>query len=340
MKVKSLMGVFTLTGILLATSCSTKDEQNAAGNEKVKVQVATVNAQDVEQLGTFTASVEAETTNNIAPQMSARIKKVYVEVGDYVSKGQKLADMDAMNLNQTRLQMENDKTEFNRVDELYKVGGISRSSWDAKKLAYELSKESYENLLENTSLRSPISGIVTKRNYDSGDMYGMGEPLYVVEQIRPVKLMVHVSEALFNQVKKGMEVAVTFDVHGEEVFTGTVSLVHPSIDPGTRTFPVEIKIKNTDERIRPGMFARVTFNYGTTNRVMVPDAAVMKQTGSADRFVYTCTDNSTVNYQKVILGRLIGDRYEVISGLDDGETVVTTGQNRLNNGTEIEIVNK
>lgn len=335
---KSFSGIITLIAILSLTGCKDKGQVVETPQEKVKLQAVAVTSRPVDQLGTFTGTVEAEIVNNIAPQTPMRIKKVYVEVGDHVQAGQKLVEMDAVNLNQTRLQMENDKTEFERVDELYKVGGISKSTWDARKLAYEISQSTYQNLLENTMLTSPISGLVTKRYYDSGDMFNGGTPIYVVEQIRPVKLMVNVSEVLLTRVKKGMEVEVKLDVYGNESFQGIVKLIHPSIDPSTRTFPIEIQIKNTDERILPGMFARITFNYGTENRVMVPDRAVVKQSGSADRYVYVCRDGASY-YRKIITGQLLGDEYEVIEGLQPGEVVAITAQNRLNNGTEIEIVN-
>lgn len=338
MKMRKLTGITPLVVMLLLTACSNKNQVTETPQEKIKVQAMTVTARQVDQLGTFTGTVEAEIVNNIAPQTPMRIKKVYVEVGDHVRAGQKLAEMDAVNLNQTRLQMENDKTEFERVDELYKVGGISKSTWDSKKLAYEISKSTYENLLENTFLTSPISGLVTKRNYDSGDMYGGGTPIYVVEQIQPVKLMVNVSEVLLTKVKKGMDVEVKLDVFGSEIFQGTIKLIHPSIDPSTRTFPVEIQIRNADERILPGMFARITFNYGSENRVMVPDRAIIKQTGSSDRFVYVCKDGTSY-YRKVTTGQLIGNEYEILEGLESGEVVAITALNRLNNGTEIEIIN-
>lgn len=335
---KKSSGIAPIVTLLLLTGCNNNNQVVETPQEKVKVQAVTVFASQVDQLGTFTGTIEAEIVNNIAPQNSMRIKKVYVEVGDHVRAGQKLAEMDAVNLNQTRLQMENDRTEFERVDQLYTVGGISKSTWDARKLAFEISKSTYENLQENTILTSPINGIVTKRYYDSGDMYNGGTPIYVVEQIRPVKLMVNTSEMLFPKIKKGMEVDVKLDVYGEQVFKGTVKLIHPSIDPDTRTFPVEIQINNADERILPGMFARATFNYGSENRVLVPDRAIIKQTGSADRFVYTIEDGNSY-YRKVSLGQLIGNEYEVIEGLKSGEIVATTSLNKLNNGTEVEIVN-
>lgn len=325
--------------LLLITSCKQKQEQSQMEeDQRVRVQVDTLVSAPVDQIGIFTATVEAEVTNNIAPQMAVRIVKTFVEVGDHVVKGQKLAEMDLVNLNQTKLQMENDKMQFERTDRLYKSGGVSKAEWEARKLAYELSTASYQNLLENTYLTSPISGIVTKRNYDSGDMYGMGMPLYVVEQIRPVKLVVHVSEALFTRIKKGMEVDVSFDTYEDEVFKGSVVLIHPSIDPATRTFPVEVKIPNNNEKIIPGMFARVTFNYGSRQRVLIPDKAIQKQSGSADNFVYVIK-NSKAEYRKITYGRRIGDEFEVLDGLAEGEVVVLTGQSRLDNGVSVEIIN-
>lgn len=342
MDIKNALGIIPITAALLLCSCGSGTQNSNTGADevaKVKVQVATATTRLVEQQGTFTATVQAETTNNIAPQSAGRIKRIYVEVGDHVTKGQKLVEMDAANLQQTTLQLENTKIEFERIDELYKVGGTSKSAWDAQKLAYDVAKTSYDNLQENTTLVSPISGIVTKRSYDSGDMYSMGDPIYVVEQIRPVKLIVNVSEGLFTRVKKGMEVDITLDVYGDEKFRGTVTLVYPTIDSETRTFPVELKINNADERVRPGMFARVMFTYGSEDRVVVPDRAVLKQAGAADRYVFVCK-NGVAEYRKVELGRLMGDQYEVISGINDKDVVAITGQSRLNDGTPIEIVNQ
>ncbi len=336
---KLYAGVCTLAVTVLFSGCNSNQNENTdkQTNNKVKVEISTVHTAPVEQLNTFTATVEAEVSNNISPQASMRISNIFVEVGDRVVKGQKLAEMDAVNLKQAKLQLENSELEFKRVDELYKIGGTSRSNWDARKLDYDLALENYNNLLENTILTSPISGIVMKRNYDKGDMYSMQEPLYVVEQIRPVKIIVNVSEALFTHVKKGMEVDVKLDVFGDENFKGVISLVHPSIDASTRTFPVEIKINNHDERIRPGMFARATFTQGTEERVLVPDLAVLKQSGSADKYVYTVSDGKA-QYCLIETGRRIGDKFEVISGLQSGQTVVTAGHARLHSGTEVEII--
>ena len=319
-------------------SCTGGKDKAAAEHVDAKpiVKLADVKARPVDQIQDYTATVEAEVKNNIAPSSPVRIDQIFVEVGDRVSKGQKLVQMDAANLKQTKLQLDNQEIEFNRIDELYKVGGASKSEWDASKMQLDVKQTAYKNLLENTSLQSPINGVVTARNYDNGDMYSGGEPVLVVEQITPVKLLINVSETYFTQVKKGAPVAVKLDVYGDEPFEGYISLVYPTVDPNTRTFPVEIKLSNKDQRVRPGMFARATLNFGSKDNVVVPDLAIVKQSGSGDRYVYVYKDGK-VTYNKVELGRRMGAEYELISGVPDNSQVVIAGQTKLVNGMEVEV---
>ena len=338
---------FQLAALLVAAmlgSCSGGEEKKAETAaaetviEKPTVKLATVTSRDVEQLGEYTATVEAEAKNSIAPTSPGRISKIFVEVGDYVRKGQKLVQMDAANLTQLKLQLDNQEKEFNRVDELYKVGGASKAEWDAAKTNLDVRRSSYENLLENTQLVSPLNGVVTARNFDNGDLYSSTQtPVLVVEQIAPVKLMVNVSEPNFPKVTKGMAVKVKLDVYEGEEFDGKVSLVYPTIDAATHTFPVEITLANANQRVRPGMFARVTMNFGSKNHVVVPDMAIVKRAGSGDRYVYVY-NNGKVSYNKVELGRRMGTEYELVSGVDNNSQVVIAGQTRLADGVEVEVI--
>ena len=337
---------FQMAALLVAAvlgACSGGEEKKAETAaetvvEKPAVKLATVTSRDVEQVGEYTATVEAEAKNSIAPTAPGRISKIFVEVGDFVRKGQKLVQMDAANLTQLKLQLDNQEKEFKRVDELYKVGGASKSEWDAAKTNYDVRLSSYENLLENTQLVSPLDGIVTERRFDDGNLYSSSDkPILVVQQITPVKLMVNVSEPNFPKVKKGMPVKVKLDVYENEEFEGKVSLVYPTIDPATHTFPVEVILANANQRVRPGMFARVTMSFGTKNHVVVPDMAVVKRAGSGDRFVYVY-NNGKVSYNKVELGRRMGTEYELISGVDNNSQVVVAGQTRLADGVEVEVI--
>ena len=322
--------------ILLMSACTESKDKKGVDviSEKPRVKLATVTARQVDQILEYTATVEAEVKNNIAPASPVRIDHIYVEVGDKVSKGQKLVQMDAASLKQLKLQLDNQEIEFRRLDELYKVGGVSKSEWDASKMSLDVKKTSYRNLLENTSLLSPISGIITARNYDNGDMYNGNTPVLVVEQIVPVKLLINISENYFSKIKKGSPVKVKFDVFEGEAFNGKISLIYPTINAATRTFPVELVLDNKDMKVRPGMFARVEVNFGSENHVVVPDLAVVKQAGSGDRYVFVY-EKGKVRYQKVELGSRMGSEYELISGVDNNSQVVVAGHARLVNGTEV-----
>lgn len=335
---KRSIQLIALLAVAVLGACSGEKEKAAAEkvDEKPRVKLADVKARPVEQIHEYTATVEAEVKNNIAPSTPVRIDRILVEVGDRVSKGQKLVSMDEATLKQTEFQLENQKIEFNRLDELYKVGGASKSEWDAAKMALDVKQSAYDNLLENTSLLSPINGVVTARNYDNGDMYSGGDPVLVVEQITPVKLLINVSEGYFTKVKKGAPVAVKVDVYGEEEFEGKISIVYPTVNPNTRTFPVEIKLDNRDQKVRPGMFARATLNFGTQDHVVVPDLAIVKRAGSGDRYVYVYKDGK-VSYNKVQLGRRMDTEYELLSGVDNNSQVVVAGQSKLADGVEVDV---
>ena len=330
--------VILLSFVVLLASCgrTSKENQQTAAADNIKVRVQQVTAQDVEQLYVYTAIVQAEAVNNIAPTIAGRIDQILVEVGDFVKKGQKLVQMDASNLTQAKTQLDNLQVTFNRIDGLYKVGGVSKADWDAQKTALDVAKTSYENLLENTQLLSPLDGVITMRNYDSGDIY-TGNPVLQVQQIKPVKMNINVSEKQYTQVKKGQTAKVKIDVFEDEEFTGKVNLIYPTIDSRTHTFPVEVTLPNASQKVRPGMYARVTMNFGTAKHVVVPDVAIVKQQGSGDRYVYVYKDG-VVSYNKVEIGRRMDNKYELISGVEDGDLVVITSQSKLNNGMKVEVV--
>ena len=343
MKMNLFVRSLLIGGVCVASvACGSKKSAEVAEQpaEVVKptVTTAVVNIQDVDMQSVFMGNVEGYAVNNITPQQPRRITRVLVDVGDRVSAGQKVAELDNSSLAQAKAQYENAKTSFERSDELYKFGGESKAAWESVKTQYEVAKLTYENLLENTTLVSPISGVITARNYDNGDMVG-GQPIFVVQQISPAKVIINVSENLYSYLKKGMPVSIELDALPEQTFEGKIHRITPSIDAATHTFPVEIIIPNGKEQIKPGMYARVTMKYGTRPNVVVPDRAVVKMLGSGDRFIYVYKADGTVSYQKVELGRRMNDKYEILSGIADGDEVVVTGQAALKDGMAVERAN-
>lgn len=333
--INKLMSVACASALLF--SCSGKQEQAATVAEELPlVTIEKVSEEDVPQIVSYTATVEPFKTNNISASSSNRIKSILVDVGSTVAAGQTVAVLDAVYIDQQEIRIANMKREYDRAVELLNIGGGTQQSVDQLKTEYDAAVRSLKNMKENVTLISPISGVVTVRNYDPGDMTGQ-LPILTVEQQNPVKVMVNISEQDYTKVKKGMKVKVTLDVYGDEEFEGTVYLVHPTVDSSTRTFTVEVTLPNSNSRIRTGMFARVEFNYGTMRHVVVPDRAVVKQSGSGNKYVYVYKDGK-VSYNQVQLGQRLGTRYELLSGVENNSDVVITGQTRLADGARVEIM--
>ncbi len=333
----------TLSAAVIASACSSKEKESAeaAGNiheeELPVVEIQSVYDQQVPQINEYTATVEAFKTNNISTSTPNRIKDILVDVGSRVSKGQRVVVLDDVNIEQLRVRLENSKREYDRALRLLEIGGGTQQTVDQLKTELDATNRQYANLMENTVLVSPISGVVTQRNYDPGDMTGT-QPILTIEQMQPVKVMVNISESDFTKIRQGKKVQVKCDVYGDETFSGTVHLIHPSIDSATRTFVTEITIANADNRIRPGMFARVFIDFGTQEHVVVPDRAVVKQSGSGNKYIYVYNPRTgTVSYNKVELGRRIDNTYEVLSGVNNGDAVVIAGQSRLADGVKVNL---
>lgn len=324
---------------LAMTACSGGEEKKVEASVAEVlpvVKIEKVYAEEVPQIISYTATVEPFKTNNITANTANRIKEIKVDVGYNVVAGQELVILDNVNVEQLEVRIANQEREYNRAVQLLEIGGGTQQVVDQLKTELEASKRSLRNMKENMVLTSPISGVVTARNYESGDMVGSNATILTIENMRPVKIIVNVSESEFPKIKKGMKVNVKLDTYGDETFNGTVYLIHPTIDPATRTFKVEITVPNSDGRIHSGMFARVDINYGTASHVVVPDRAVVKQTGSGVRYVYTY-ENGKVTYKEVELGQRLDNRYELLSGLENNVDVVVSGQTRLGDGMSVQL---
>jgi len=347
MKTKNLNKLVLLLGLIILFSCGKKDAETADGTktenpatpkDAIKVNTAIARLQAVEQNAIYTANVQADVINKITPAIPGRIEKIFVEIGDRVGRGQVLVQMESSNLQQQRTQLANLQRDYDRYNELLKVGGIAQQQVDQIKTQIDMLTAVIINIEDNTQLKSPISGVVTARNYDNGDVFTQ-LPILTVQQLNPLKAILNVSESYFSKVKLGMPVKINLEVYPGEEFTGKVSLIYPTIDAATHTFGVEVTINNPNLRVRPGMFGRVTLNFGAIENIVVPDMAVQKQAGANDKYVFI-VKNGIARYRKVELGQRLGSDYEILSGLQDDDVVVTAGQTRLIDGSPVVVLNQ
>ena len=333
---KRIVYLVMAVSLIAMAACSKKTEKTASKDEAVQVKIETASMQEIDQIYDYTTTVDAAVKNYITSAGGTRIEKIWVEVGQKVRKGQKLVTMENTNLATAKAQQANLKTEVERMEALYKSGGISKQQLDQIKTQYDVSKRNIENLESNITLTSPISGVITLRNFDNGDVSG-SQPILQVMQISPVKLKFNINETFYSKIKLGMGIKAKVEVFGDEEFSGKISLIAPTIDPTTRTFMVEAQFTNGNQKLRPGMFGRVELNLGKAEKVIVSDKAIVKQNGTNSKYVYVEKDG-VVSYRLVELGRRMGDRYELLSGVNNGENVVITGQSRLVDGKKVIIV--
>ncbi|MBO5771417.1 MAG: efflux RND transporter periplasmic adaptor subunit [Alistipes sp.] len=325
-------------GVVLVSCDDTKSaqQQQVETSTSVLVKTAPATVQTVSQTEVFTANIEPYKKNYITPAVQGvRIDRILVDVGDRVKKGQLLVEMDPTNYNQQLVNLQNARDTYERTKKVFEVGGVSQQQLDQAANALSIQEEVAANLKKNISLLSPISGVITARNDEAGNLFS-NQPILQVMQIDKLKVTVNISEQFYSAVKVGTPVSLAVDVFPGESFDGKVTLVYPAMDAATRTFTVEVTIPNAKERLRPGMFSRSTINMGDRESVMISDVAVSRQVGTSERYVFV--EKGGVAERRVVrLGRQEGNLIEVLDGVEAGENVIVTGLSKLEQGTAVEV---
>ena len=321
----------------LLAACAEQKTQTAVEQPGVLTKAEPVVEATVELTEVFTSEIEPYKENDITPAASGvHIDRILVDVGDRVQAGQLLVTLDPTQYTQQLVQLKNAESDYNRLLPVYEAGGISTQQIEQAKAQLDVLREVVANLKRNIEYRSPLTGVVTARNAEAGDLLA-GQPILHVMQIDPLKVIVNISEQYLPFVKQGMPVDLKVDIFPDRTFEGRVSLIYPALDPATRTFRVEVKVPNADRTLRPGMFARTTFDMGHKQGVMVPDVAVQKQVGTAERYLYVLVGDSVAERRRVELGRQVGDRVDILSGVAPGERVAVTALSKLYDGAKVEL---
>ncbi|MFI3258677.1 MAG: efflux RND transporter periplasmic adaptor subunit [Rikenellaceae bacterium] len=331
------------SAIALITGCGA--EQSQEGQEssaetkevaKVATKSDTAKAETISLIERFTAEITAYRENNILPAANGvRVERIFFEVGDRVNEGDVVATLDPTMYNQHMIQVANLQADYDRLLPVYEAGGISRQTLDQAKTALDIQVEVARNMKKNIELISPITGFVTHRNMEEGDLFS-SQPILHIAQMDKLKVLIPISEQYFRSVKVGMDVTVEVDIYSGKSFKGEVSLIYPALDASTRTFTAEVTLHNDEMLLRPGMYGRTTFNMGRKAAILVEDVAVQKQYGSAEYFVYVIEDG-VARRRSVERGRQVGSKIDILSGLKAGEEVVATGFSRISDGTALEV---
>lgn len=340
-KMNRLFLTILVSGLAIAvTSCGAKgktEDQTTVETKIEKVKVETIQKQKVARTLDLSSTLEGYETMKVAPSLTGNIEHIYVEVGSYVGVGQMLVRMDQNKYNTAKLAFTNASIEFDRVKALKETNTVSQQTYDQAKLGYDQAKESLNFLTENTFVKARFPGVVSAKNYVDGELYS-GAPILVITQINQLKALVSIPESYFPLVKNGMTLNLTSEIYKDESFPATIETVYPTIDPSTHSFQAKLRIPNGTAKLRPGMFVRTTLEMGEVEALMVPYQAVLKLTGSNNRYIFI-NNNGVAKRVEVTLGQRFDEKVEIMSDkIKEGDQIIVVGQARLVDGSKLEIV--
>lgn len=323
-----------------------KEDEKVAEKDKkppVPVEVVSVTRGDIQQTYRTITTLEAENDAQVVARSTGLLQDILVEEGDLVRKGQLLAQLDVEQLSLEVAQLEATsnklKKELNRQQALYnrKLGSSdaldrARFEYQSQQAQYKLSKLK----LEYASIKAPIDGVVTERLVKTGNLIRENDMLFKIVDPNTLKAVLHLPEKEMKNVKKQQNVLLTVDALDNQVIIGSIERIRPAIDTDTGTFRVVAKLDNSDNQLKSGMFGKVEVVFDVhADSLLLEQQAVITQDNRSHVFVVK--DNKAIQ-TPITTGFRHNGIVEVISGLNEDDKVVTTGQQILKHESEIEIV--
>lgn len=344
-----IVGALALIGYVLTKNKEenkAKTDIVAEKNAAVSVKVTPVKTEEVSLDFVANGNFQPIQELTFSAEKSGKVISVLVKEGDYVRVGQTLLTMrgDIINVNAQQAQAvyQNAKSDYSRYENAFKTGGVTKQQLDQAKLALTNAESNLTQANINvgdTRVKAPISGFINKKHIEPGSILtGMpATPLFDIVNVSKLKLVVTVNENQVASLKKGNTVNITASVYPDKTFSGKITFIASKADESLN-FPVEIEISNNSNNdLKAGMYGTANFasNQQKQNLMVVPRNAFVGSVSSNQIFV---AQNGVAKLRKVTAGRILGDQVEIINGLSDGETVITTGQINLQDGNTVEII--
>ncbi|WP_449440252.1 efflux RND transporter periplasmic adaptor subunit [Pedobacter steynii] len=318
----------------------------AQGGGAVAVRIATVEKKVVDLDFVANGNFVPKQELNFLSENAGRVSKIYVDEGDHVTKGQVLARVDAEIINTDKETAEanyqNALRDEARYQSSYETGGVTQQQLDQAKLATQNAKlrlQASQRKVSDANIKAPITGIINKRYIEVGAFVNtQGTQLFEIVDVSKLKLRVNVNESQVANLKIGDKIDIKSSVFPTDKFNGKVTFIAAKAD-GTLNFPIEIEVDNNAKTsLKAGMYGTAVFNFPKqAPGILVPRTAFVGSVSSNQVFVLDKANN-TSKIRQVIAGRILGDSVEILDGLNEGETVITSGQINLAEGTPVSIV--
>ncbi|NVJ48782.1 MAG: efflux RND transporter periplasmic adaptor subunit [Gammaproteobacteria bacterium] len=334
---------------LIGCSADVKLGEEAEAKKKeepaVPVEVAEVVRGDINAVYSNTTTLEAEEEALVVAKASEIITDILVEEGDSVVAGQVLARLNTekmqLELMQAQANLKRLKAELDRNQRIYEKKMVSSDVYERLKFDYQAQQAAYELAklqLDYGTIRAPISGVVSERMIKVGNMVKLNDPLFRISDFDPLLAVIHVPERELFKIQKGQFAQVKVDANLDKVFAGQVLRISPVVDATSGTFKVTVEVNDPDSTLRSGMFGRVNVVYANhKDTLLVSKAALIAEEDKPTVFVVS---GEKAEKQAVKLGFENSNYVEITSGLDQGDLVVTAGQNSLKNASKVNVLNR
>jgi RND family efflux transporter MFP subunit len=339
-----------LTLAALATSaCGRADASPSTDADSTAVPVVAQTATLSSRSWSTTASgiVQPNTSVDVAFEVPGKVVIVGPDEGQSARAGQTIAALDPtdyrLGVEQASAQADRAARDRDRNRPLLASGGIAPADMDHLETGARQSAAAADlakKRLSDTRLTAPISGIIARRAIEVGATVAPGQPVFTIVDLDPVRVRVGVPEGDVGHVSEGAAATVRIPAL-DTSFAGRVSLIGVAADPATRSYTVEISVRNPQRRLRAGMVAEATITTGqVTPAMMVPAAAVLHDGGvDGKTIVYVLDrDGVRVHARRVTTGVARGDSLEITSGIMQGDRLVVAGQQRVRDGARVHVV--
>lgn len=346
---RSVKWIFIIIFILLLAGCSsgTKDQPQGSaatsGSNIIPVETARVERQSISVAKTYSGTVEGEEQANIVAKISERITAIKVHVGETVGPGRVILMLDKSGMTSQYYQAEaaykNAEKTLERMQSLYKEGAISLQALDGTQTQYDVARANFDAARNAVELTTPIPGVVTAINVSIGDLATPGAILGTVAKVGRLKVTFNINETDVTNLAIGQKVRVYTESKPDVVVEGRIVQLSKSADVKSRTFEIKAMFPNTkDAWFKPGMYGKVIVQLSPRTKTLVIPNAAIQSDGLTNRvFVVR---NGRSYQQTVALGVSDGQHSEILNGLVENDTVVTTGATTVRDSGYVNIANR
>ena len=314
-------------------------------NAGIAIEAAKVKSVRMAQGLTAVGSLRSDESVTIRPEVSGRIIELGFREGQRVAKGATLVRLDTSvqraESEQTEANLGLSKSRLERSRDLFTKGFISTQARDEAESNFKIAQANddlSQARLKKLEIKAPFSGIVGLRMVSIGDYVKDGQDIVNLEEIDPLKVDFRIPEIYLKQVAAGQSLQITLDAFPNQTFQGKVFAINPLVDTNGRSIVIRASVKNIEARLRPGMFARVRLLFSDErDSVAVPEQSLIPV--GDEQYLFKVVDGRAQRF-KVEIGQRRDGQVEILQGLAAGDVVVTAGQLKLRDGSQVKIADE